>query len=107
MPKHFIKPKTEKIICDNCKTEFLGGGYVNHCPNCLWSKHVDNYIPGDRKSTCLGLMKPIEIVLKKRENFSIKHSCLKCDKEILNKVSKNDNMDKVITLSKKHNKHGK
>ena len=106
MPKHFIKLKSEKTICGNCKKEFTGGGYVNHCPHCLWSKHVDEDIPGDRKSTCLGLMKPIKVITGKREKISIKHYCQKCGKEMLNKISPNDNMEEIIKLSTKHDKHG-
>ncbi len=104
MPIHFIKPKKEEIICEKCGKKFLGGGYVNHCPKCLWSKHVDKKIPGDRKSDCLGIMKPIDIIIKKRGEISIKHQCIKCGKERLNKASKNDDMDKIIELS--HDKHG-
>ncbi|WDF05905.1 RNHCP domain-containing protein [Shouchella hunanensis] len=33
------------------------GSYRNHCPFCLYSKHQD-IIPGDRASTCGGLMEP-------------------------------------------------
>jgi hypothetical protein len=33
------------------------GSYRNHCPACLWSKHVDVQ-PGDRAATCRGLMRP-------------------------------------------------
>jgi hypothetical protein len=36
-------------------------GYTDHCPVCLWGKHVDFEIPGDRESDCRALMKPIEV----------------------------------------------
>lgn len=99
MPKHFIKAKREKIICEKCDKEFMGGGYINHCPYCLFSKHVDDEIPGDRQSDCGGLMKPIQIVVKKRERLLIKHKCVKCGKEILNQVSPQDDMEKIIQLN--------
>lgn len=99
MPKHFIKAETENIICEKCGKEFVGGGYINHCPFCLWSKHVDEETPGDRKSGCLGLMKPVQIVVKKREKLLIRHKCVQCGKEILNKVSPLDDMEKIIALS--------
>ncbi|WP_419962425.1 RNHCP domain-containing protein [Psychrobacillus sp. BM2] len=30
--------------------------FRNHCPFCLFSKHLDNY-PGDRSSECQDLMR--------------------------------------------------
>lgn len=44
--KHFTKT-VEDFICAHCGTHVRGNGYTNHCPECLWSKHVDNN-PGDR-----------------------------------------------------------
>ncbi|HYC79501.1 MAG TPA: RNHCP domain-containing protein, partial [Candidatus Binatia bacterium] len=48
----------ENFVCENCGTKVSGNGYTNHCPNCLYSKHVDNN-PGDRLNKCHGLMEPI------------------------------------------------
>lgn len=39
-PKNFTRV-IEDFICENCGTEVKGNGYTNHCPKCLWSKHVD------------------------------------------------------------------
>ena len=100
MVKHFIKPKDEEIICENCGNKFVGGGYVNHCPLCLWSKHVDDIIPGDRKTDCHGLMRPVGVIIRKREKILIMHKCVKCGKEMLNKTAPNDNMEKIIELSR-------
>ncbi len=107
MPKHFIKPKKEKVICQKCGQEFMGGAYVDHCPFCLWSLHVDDEIPGDRKSQCFGLMKPIGIEVRKREKIMIIYSCQKCGKRNVNKIADNDDFEKVIQLSAKsrHDKH--
>jgi hypothetical protein len=106
MAKHFIKPTKEEITCENCSKKFIGGGYINHCPACLWSKHVDLDLPGDRKAGCRGLMKPVEIIIRKREKILIKHKCVKCDKRQVNKISPNDDMEKIIKLSGRHDKHG-
>jgi len=51
--KKFQKKK-EDFKCEKCGREVIGTGYTNHCPDCLWSKHVD-VNPGDRQSKCLGL----------------------------------------------------
>ena len=60
--KNFLVPKKEPYICENCGTPVMGGRYNNHCPKCLWSKHVDDKVPGDRASTCQQLMQPVGIL---------------------------------------------
>ena len=76
----------------------MGNGYTNHCPNCLYSKDVD-INPGDRKSNCNGLMKPISIETNKGF-FIITHKCLKCGKTNKCKTSDIDNFEEIINLSK-------
>ena len=60
--------KKEDFICENCNKKVKGDGYTNHCPACLWSKHVD-INPGDRLAECKGMMKPIGLD-KKGDIFS-------------------------------------
>ena len=36
------------------------GSYRNHCPFCVCREHVD-VVPGDRVSSCGGLMKPVGV----------------------------------------------
>ena len=86
----FIK-KVENFLCEHCGEEIIGNGYTNHCPKCLYSKHVD-IEPGDRKSDCWGLMEPYEIDVDGQE-YSIIHKCLLCGYTKKNKVSDNDNFD--------------
>ena len=38
-----------------------GSSHRNHCPNCLYSLHLDKE-PGDRASDCHGRMEPIGVV---------------------------------------------
>ena len=90
--------KTEDFVCENCGEEVKGNGYTNHCPSCLWSKHVD-INPGDRLATCGGMMKPIMIEIKNGE-YIIVHHCIKCDFEKKNKSSKNDNFEVLLKISK-------
>ncbi len=92
----FIKLK-EDFVCENCGFEVRGTGYTNHCPRCLFSKHVD-IDPGDRLSKCGGLMEPSEI-LKNGDEISIMHSCINCGFKRKNKKQENDNMDLIIKLS--------
>ncbi len=92
----FIK-NTENFICEKCGNEVVGDGYTNHCPECLWSKHVDIY-PGDRLNTCKGMMEPVGIEKKGRE-YNILHKCTKCGFEKTNKANKNDNFQMIIQVS--------
>ncbi|MEI6494481.1 MAG: RNHCP domain-containing protein [bacterium] len=89
----FIKNK-EDFICEHCGVEVKGSGYTNHCPKCLWSKHVDIY-PGDRAAICGGMMKPIKVEMQKGE-FIITHKCEKCGHEKRNRASLEDNLTTVL-----------
>jgi len=95
--KRFTR-KIEDFTCANCGAGVHGTGYTNHCPKCLWSRHVD-INPGDRAAKCGGLMEPTAIEIKAGENI-ITHHCLKCGHEKKNKTVKADEMDKIIEISK-------
>jgi hypothetical protein len=90
-----FQKRVENFICEHCWAEVRGDGFTNHCPVCLWSKHVDNY-PGDRAAKCGGMMKPIRVELEKQE-YIITHECQKCGHTKRNKMSLDDDFD-VITL---------
>ena len=96
--KHFIRKK-EDFICEKCKAKVKGTGYTNHCPNCLWGKHVDKDTPGDRASLCKGLMEPIGVEVK-NGSYTLTHRCLKCGKISKNKTSENDNFEAILKLCK-------
>lgn len=83
----------ESFICENCKKEVTKhpeGSARNHCPFCLASKHLDKDFPWDRLSTCWWIMMPVGIDNKKNKGWMIKHECIKCKKQILNKVAPDD-----------------
>lgn len=98
------KKGNEGFICENCGEEVLpltNGSYRNHCPKCLYSKHVDE-VPGDRLNKCRGLMRPIGIKHKSNKGFQIIHKCLDCGEVKVNIVAENtnqcDSMDEVLKL---------
>jgi len=88
---------TENFVCENCGTEIIGDGFTNHCPKCLYSKHVD-VNPGDRAEKCGGLMKPISAI-KKGEEYSVVQQCVRCGFERKNKVGGGDDFERLIELS--------
>jgi DNA-directed RNA polymerase subunit RPC12/RpoP len=94
-----FQKRKENFKCEKCGEEVVGNGYTNHCPKCLWSKHVD-IKPGDRMNTCQGIMEPIG-VWKRKDKYILIHKCLKCGEEKNNEVSPADNFDEVLKISKK------
>lgn len=93
-----FKRKKESFICQKCGEEISGDGYTNHCPRCLWSRHVDIY-PGDRAAVCKGFMRPIGVEFKKGE-YIILHRCVKCGYERKNKASGKDDFEAILGLAK-------
>ena len=91
----------EGFICENCgkKVEKLNYTARDHCPFCLYSKHVD-ISPGDRLNKCLGLLKPIEIE-KFKNTFKIIYECTKCKQKHKNIMAKDDDINQIINISKK------
>jgi len=96
MSSKFKKTK-ENFKCENCGTDVVGNGFTNHCPKCLYSEHIDIF-PGDRSADCGGLMEPIDTEESGRE-WRIVQKCRKCGKIYKNKISKEDNFDKIIEIS--------
>ncbi len=93
----------EEFICENCKAKVPKLGYScrNHCPKCLYSKHVD-INPGDREEQCHGLLKPISVEIDSKKGYVIIFKCEKCGKIRKNKAAKDDNMDLIIKLTANH-----
>lgn len=75
----------------------------NHCPYCLFSRHVDLLTPGDRQSQCLAMMEPVRLDQNGKKGWMILHQCLQCGKEIANKTAHDDSSEALIELSKKSN----
>ncbi len=96
MSKVFIKNK-EDFVCEKCAYEVAGDGYTNHCPKCLYSKHVD-INPGDRSSKCGGLMIPISVEGTQKE-YVVTHKCLTCGYTKNNKVAPDDSIEILANIA--------
>jgi len=98
------KKENTKFICESCGQTvepLSNGSYRNHCPYCLYSKHLD-IKPGDRSSLCHGLMAPIGRRLHSKKGMQIAHQCEKCGHTIFNKIAEDmyqsDSIDTLIQL---------
>ena len=92
----FIKNK-EDFECARCSFFVVGDGYTNHCPQCLWSRHVD-VDPGDRLAECLGMMEPIGVEIDGGENYIVQ-KCVQCGHTRRNRAAKGDNYKVIIDIS--------
>lgn len=68
--------RIEDFSCGHCGAGVTGDGYTNHCPRCLWSRHVD-INPGDRAADCGGLMEPVAAGVT-NDRWVITHRCVEC-----------------------------
>lgn len=94
----FIK-NVEDFVCEHCGTAVTGNGYTNHCPKCLFSKHVDVQ-PGDRAETCGGMMSPVSVE-GSSPKYLIVQVCGRCKKERRIGMADNDDMDAVLAIIRK------
>lgn len=88
--------------CRRCKAMVgpppSGGRQRNHCPRCLYSRHVDDRTPGDRASDCGALMAPIGVYTRRNGEYVVVHRCLGCGTVRYNRVAADDIFDLVLTL---------
>lgn len=72
--------------------------YVDHCPNCLHSIHLDQK-PGDRSASCHGRMEPIGVWVRKNGEWALIHRCTVCGKISSNRIAADDNPMKLMSLA--------
>jgi len=93
---------SEEFRCRHCKSmvgpTLSGGRNRNHCPYCLYSRHVDRRTPGDRASRCGSLMAPVGAFARPKGEHAIVHRCLGCGFERYNRVAADDNFVLVMRL---------
>jgi RNHCP domain len=77
-------------MCESCGAAVApvtNGSYRNHCPLCLWSKHVD-IKPGDRASDCMGMMRPARLDHRSGKGLVIIHRCTRCNVVRANRLAR-------------------
>ena len=90
--RRFRHVRNEGFFCKHCGTHvqpLANGSCRNHCPRCLWSRHLDE-VPGDRISNCQGMMAPVQVEQDSRRGWMIVHKCTRCGTSRRNKAATND-----------------
>jgi hypothetical protein len=102
---------SEEFKCGHCRAfigpTVMGGKHRNHCPLCLYSKHVDRSHPGDRKSDCRSLMEPIGTFHRQNGEQMVVHQCGGCGAERHNRVAADDNPVTLLRLEPVAPRRGK
>jgi len=91
----------EPFVCGNCgrpvPVDAPGTEHRNHCPTCLWSRHVD-VLPGDPRSACRALMEPVALWVRGGEWVLI-HRCRECGVLKSNRVAGDDDELALMSLA--------
>jgi hypothetical protein len=120
--KHSIINTFQEFRCLHCQVlvhinhRYAGVNNRNHCPYCLWSRHLDEFKAGDRMSACKAAMKPIGLTLKESHNkyrsnsgeLMLVHLCQDCGRVIINRIAADDyppTIMQVFQESTKVNQH--
>jgi hypothetical protein len=96
------KDENVGFACANCGAAVAplqNGSYRNHCPFCLYSRHVDGR-PGDRTSLCRGLMQPVGVDFRSGKGLMVEHRCVYCGLVRSNRVAPDDT-DAVIAFMRR------
>lgn len=79
----------------------------NHCPYCLWSRHLDLFRAGDRLSACKANMQPIGLTVKPGHNkygsnqpgeLLLVHRCNECGMISINRIAADDMEDELLQV---------
>lgn len=92
----------ESFKCGHCRAfigpTVSGGRHRNHCPLCLYSRHVDRGRPGDRACDCRSLMEPVGLCTRRNGEQMIVHRCLGCGVDRVCRVAADDHPLTVMRL---------
>jgi hypothetical protein len=93
--------REQSFRCVQCRIEVAalsyGTRHRNHCPACLWSKHVDER-PGDRASACGGKMEPIAVAVR-HDEWALIHRCAACGQLRSNRIAGDDHVGRLLALA--------
>lgn len=102
-PRRGERRRTESFRCAHCRLDVSlsapGTAHRNHCPNCLYSRHVDDDVPGDRDADCGARMEPIGVTVRDGGEWVLVHRCTACDEVHLNRTAADDNPLMLLRLA--------
>ena len=87
--------------------ELSGVNNRNHCPYCLWSRHLDLYSAGDRLSACKAGMQPVGLTMKRgwnkyasspRGELMLVHECVECGSVSINRIAGDDDPEAILQV---------
>jgi hypothetical protein len=102
--------REQEFICVHCQQLVTCNPIVagvqnrNHCPCCLWSRHLDWRTPGDRLSPCRQAMEPVGLTTKRGKNkyggerngeLMLIHRC-GCGAVVINRIAADDHQRSLI-----------
>ena len=91
----------------SCAHVLSGVDNRNHCPYCLWSRHLDLHVAGDRLCACKAPMKPIGLTMKKGRNkyqrealgeLMLIHECVECRSLSINRIAADDDAETLMAV---------
>ena len=100
------------FVCKHCRN-FVSSAFLlcgvhnrNHCPYCLWSRHLDLEAAGDRLSACKALMRPIGLTVKQtrrkygfgRGELMLIHLCSDCGRLSINRLAADDDRENLFIV---------
>lgn len=110
---HHRDSQADSFRCVHCRLQvsanpsLAGVQNRNHCPYCLWSRHVDAQRAGDRLADCGAEMKPVGLTLKatrkkygpaKAGELMLIHQCQGCGKLSINRIAADDATEQLLEV---------
>lgn len=90
------------FTCMHCRRPVsdaaFGTKHRNHCPRCLWSRHLDE-TPGDRLSPCREAMEPVAIEVRADGEWAVIHRCTGCGDLRPNRIAGDDDERTLLALA--------
>lgn len=110
--KYKFDQMTSDFKCKHCHQyistdpALSGVNNRNHCPYCLYSRHLDLFEAGDRLSACKGEMRPVGVTLKQaRKKYGrqqgelmLVHQCIDCGKISINRIAADDIAENMLSV---------
>lgn len=102
---HFTCVSCGIIVC--CDPLLAGVQNRNHCPYCLYSRHMDWRAAGDRLSSCRRPMEPLGLTTKVSRNkyarerdgeLMLVHRCAGCGQLAINRIAADDIAENLLDI---------